>query len=198
MTADLNAVLCVLRDDHVVPDRRQHRLIVHIDNFPTRAPDHRRQRSAGNLELRSRDDALVELDLAKRRLILRDVLLQHVEKRLRLLRAQINSLKIAQLNLRFRTLLHRSKHEKKVPDIHADLHAVRIGFAIFRCVDEFHIRLRRCIHSKKCTVSGGIVSADCLCLPMVRFRKFLRAPSRPWWFPNFIAHVGHYGHEGNN
>ena len=36
----------------------------------------------------------LQLDLAKRRLILGDVLLQHVEQRLRLLRADVNALEI--------------------------------------------------------------------------------------------------------
>src|SRR6266550_6618612 len=65
LVANLNAVLCVLRDDHVVPDRRQHRLLMHIDNFPASAANHWRQRSARNLELRSRDYGLIELDLAE-------------------------------------------------------------------------------------------------------------------------------------
>src|SRR5581483_7001914 len=72
----------------------------------------------------------IKLDFPKGILVLHDVLLQNGKQGLGLLRADIHSLKIRDLDLRLAVLLQGSKHQKKIPDIHPDLNAVGIVFAV--------------------------------------------------------------------
>src|SRR5215471_434134 len=72
----------------------------------------------------------VEFDFTKRALIVRHVLVKDRSQCLRLLWAQIDSLKITNFHLVLRLLLHRAKHQKEVPDVHPHLHAVGVGLAI--------------------------------------------------------------------
>src|SRR5579884_2235395 len=72
----------------------------------------------------------LELDFPKCRLILIDVLLQNVEQSFRLLRAEIDALKVGNRNAIGRVLIDGAEHQKKVPQVHPDLHAIRIAFAI--------------------------------------------------------------------
>ncbi len=88
----------------------------------------------------------IELDFAECAFVIGNILLQNCRQRFGLLRAQINSLKIFYLNLVFRLLLHGAKDEKKVPYIHAHLHAVGVSFAIFGGIDHIKIGLRRNDH----------------------------------------------------
>jgi len=81
----------------------------------------------------------VELDLSKRALILRNVLLQDHEQRLRLLRAEVDSLKVCNLNFVGRLRAKCSKRKKEIPYADSHLYAVRIALAIVVGGSEFHI-----------------------------------------------------------
>src|ERR1039457_6377963 len=72
---------------------------------------------------RSTRSARIEFDLAKCGFVIRHVLLQERHQRLRLLRTQINPLKIVELNLGFRALLHSAKDEEEIPHVNPDLPA---------------------------------------------------------------------------
>src|SRR5258705_12583462 len=87
--------------------------------------------------------AWVKLNLAKRSLVVGDVLLQKRHQRFRLLWAEVDSLKIAQLYLRLRTLLHGSEDEEKIPDIDTYLDAIGISLTVVGGVRKFDIRLWR-------------------------------------------------------
>src|SRR5580765_5226147 len=102
----------------------------------------------------------IEFDFAKSAFVVGDVLVKDCRQRLGLLRAQINPLKIADLYLILRLLLHSSKDEEKVPDVDADLNAVGIGFPVLVCVHDGEIRLSRIDHDgSQCNGNGGIVKA---------------------------------------
>jgi hypothetical protein len=85
--------------------------------------------------------ARVKLDLAEGALVVGNVLLQDGGQRLGLLRAQINSLEISDLNLIFSLLLHGPEDEKKIPDVNSHLNAVGIGFPVIGGIDDVEIRL---------------------------------------------------------
>ena len=103
----------------------------------------------------------IELDLTKRAFVICDVLVKDCCQCLGLLRAQINSLKIADLYLVLRLLLHRAEDDEKVPDVYPDLHAVGIGFPVLVSVHNGEIRLSRIDHhGSQCNGNGGIGKAD--------------------------------------
>src|SRR5438105_3536237 len=85
--------------------------------------------------------ARIKFDLAKGALVTDYVLLQDIEQRLRLLRAQIDALEVIDLDLGLALLLQGAKGQEKVPDIDPHLHAVGIIFAIVGGVDELDIGL---------------------------------------------------------
>jgi hypothetical protein len=93
-------------------------------------------------------DSRIELDLAKCAFVIGDVLLQNRRQCLRLLRAEIDTLKIPDFNLSFRLLLHGPEYQEKVPDIYPHLHAVGISFAILIGIYDGEIWLRRNSHMK--------------------------------------------------
>src|SRR2546430_11193582 len=97
--------------------------------------------------------ARVELDLPKRAFIASDILLQNRHERLGLLWAQINSLKIAHLDLRLALLLQGTKNQEKIPNVHAHLHAVGIALAVIVCINQLDIGLCRDCH-KAISLSG--------------------------------------------
>ena len=103
-----------------------------------------------------RSHARVKLDFTERSFVARHILLKQTQQRLRLLRTEINSLEIADLHVRLALLLQRAKDKKKVPDIDPHLHAVRVVLAIVRIVRQFHIRLHRIVHGRKCTRLRGL------------------------------------------
>src|SRR5437016_14537959 len=74
----------------------------------------------------------IELDFPEGAFVAGNILLQQPQQRLRLLRAQINPLEIADLDLRFTLLLQRAENEEKVPDVHPHRHAVRIILSVRR------------------------------------------------------------------
>jgi len=92
--------------------------------------------------------ARIELNLAKGGLIIGDILLQERHEGLGLLRAEVDALEVAQLHLGFGSLLHGAEHEEKIPDVHADLDTVGIGFAVVRSLDKLQIRLIWLIHMR--------------------------------------------------
>lgn len=99
--------------------------------------------------------ARVELDFAEGAFVVGDVLLEQRHERLRLLRAQINSLEVMKFDLRFRALLHGAEDEKEIPDIDADLHAVGVRLAVFGRLNELNIGLILRIHERKFTLGGA-------------------------------------------
>jgi hypothetical protein len=102
----------------------------------------------------------IEFDLTERAFIIGHILVEDRRQRLGLLRAQIDSLKVAHLYLILRLLLHGAEDEKKVPDVHADLHAVGVGFPILGSVHNAEIRLSRIDHhGSQFNGNGAIVKA---------------------------------------
>ena len=89
----------------------------------------------------SRGHARIEFDFSEGAFITDDVLLEHVEQRLGLLRAQIDPLEIIDFHLGLALLLQGAESEEEIPYVHPHLHAVGIIFAVFRSVDELDVRL---------------------------------------------------------
>lgn len=94
--------------------------------------------------------AWIELDLTKGSLVAGDILLQKSEQCLGLLRAEINSLKVSNLDLAFTLLLECAKGQEKIPDVDTHLHAVGVGFAVVGGITQLDVRLRRNRHRRKC------------------------------------------------
>jgi hypothetical protein len=84
----------------------------------------------------------IEFDLAKGVFILNDVLLKNREQRLRLLRTDVDSLKICDFDLRLALLLQGAEDQEEVPNVDADLHAVGVVLAVGRRIGQFDIGLR--------------------------------------------------------
>ncbi len=87
--------------------------------------------------------ARVELDLSEGGLVAGDVLVQERGQRFGLLRAQIDALKVVELDLALGGLLHSAEDEEEIPHIDPDLHAIGIIFAILGTLHKFDIRLIR-------------------------------------------------------
>jgi len=101
-----------------------------------------------------------ERDGAEVLLILGDVMAEHVEQCLGLLRAQVDALKVVDLDLFRGLLLQRTEDEKEVPDGEPDLYAVGVGVAI-------SVGLSEC--------DSGVVGLRPACLPFHHSRsKFQR------------------------
>src|SRR3569623_1652994 len=77
-------------------------------------------------------DERLQSKLAEGRLILRKVVLQHLQQRLGLLRTEINALVVLQLDLLGRILPHGSELKEDVLNAHPDLYAVCIVGAVVR------------------------------------------------------------------
>ena len=90
--------------------------------------------------------ARVEFDFAEGAFVARYILLEKSKERFRLLRADINALKITNLYLSFALLLQGAEDHEEIPDIHPHLHAVGIIFAIVGAVRQLNIRLWRSNH----------------------------------------------------
>ena len=78
----------------------------------------------------SRSHARVQFYLSERTFVTGNILLKKSQQRLGLLRAEVNSLEVANLYLRLGLLLQGSENHEEVPDIHSHLHAVSVGFAV--------------------------------------------------------------------
>ena len=118
-----------------------------LDEYSTRASVYRAGRHPG-----------IKFDLSESALVARHVLLKNRGERLGLLRAQVDPLKVLQLHLCFTLLLQGSEDQKEIPDIHADLHTVRVILTVVGGVHQFNIRLllRRVCH-KALSVMGDFV-----------------------------------------
>ena len=92
----------------------------------------------------------IQFDFAKCALVPGDILLQDRRQGFRLLRAQIDALKIVDLHLGLALLLQGTEYQKEIPDIHSHLHAVGIVLTIFGRIDELDIGLRWVRHSSQC------------------------------------------------
>src|ERR1039457_2040272 len=76
----------------------------------------------------------LKLDLAERGFVLVDVLLEDVEQRLGLLRAEVNSLEILDIDVIGRGLVDQAEEQEEVPEIYTDLDAVGVALPVFRHV----------------------------------------------------------------
>ena len=110
----------------------------------------------------------IKLDLTKRALIFRHILLQNCRQRLGLLRAEINALKISHFHLRFRLLLHGAKDQEKIPDIHSHLHTVGVSFPIIRSIGDVKIRLRGGNHGALSVTEPEATPPICLDLESIQ------------------------------
>lgn len=86
--------------------------------------------------------------IAERALVARDILLQQPEQSLGLLRAEVDTLKVANLHLGFGLLLQGAEDHEEVPDIDSHLHAVGVGFAVIGSIDQLDVGLCRNTHRK--------------------------------------------------
>jgi hypothetical protein len=93
--------------------------------------------------------ARVELDFAESAFIAGDVLLQQSKQRFSLLRAEVNALKVANLDVTFGLLLQCPENHKEVPDIHSHLHTIGVGFAVIGGIDQLEVGLGRNGHRKE-------------------------------------------------
>src|SRR5208282_3577303 len=85
----------------------------------------------------------LKFNLAEGCFVLRDILMQDVEQRLGLLRAQIDALKVLNVHGVGSGLADGAEHEKEIPKVDSDLHAVGVTFAIIGAVTELDLgRLR--------------------------------------------------------
>src|SRR5215469_8399775 len=76
-------------------------------------------------------------------LILRQVLPEHVPKRLGLLWTEENCLVVSDRHLVGTVTGGKTKNQRKIPHAHANLHAVRIGLAIIGRLYNVHLGLLR-------------------------------------------------------
>lgn len=91
--------------------------------------------------------ARIEFDLAESAFVACHVLLQESEQSFSLLRTEINTLKIPDIDLGLALLLQRAEDQEKVPDIDAHLHTVGIVLAVVRSVGQLDVRLRWEVHT---------------------------------------------------
>lgn len=72
----------------------------------------------------------IQLDFSKRAFVSGDILLEQSEKCLRLLRAEVDSLEVPDINLGFALLLERPENQEEIPDVHSHLDAIRVILSI--------------------------------------------------------------------
>src|ERR1017187_8544470 len=113
------------------------------------------RRQISSVYLAPRAHPRIEFDLPEGGLVAVDILLQQSEQSLGLLRAEVNALKVADLDLTLTLLLHGAKNEEEIPYIHSHLHAVGIGFPVVGGIGQLDIGLWRSAHGKKCNDFGG-------------------------------------------
>jgi hypothetical protein len=125
------------------------------EGWLTRGFDSPPREQIRSMHLSPRAHPRIQLDLPEGRLVAVDILLQQSEQRLGLLRAQVNALKVADLDLRLILLLHGAKHEEEIPHVHSHLHAVGIVFPVVGGINQLDIGLWRNAHVKKCNDFQG-------------------------------------------
>src|SRR6476660_10002093 len=84
----------------------------------------------------------IQFDFAKGAFVSGYILLQDGRQGFRLLRAEIDPLKVIDLHLGFALLLQGTEDQKEIPDIDSHLHAVGIVLSILSGVDQFDVGLR--------------------------------------------------------
>lgn len=104
--------------------------------------------------------ARVEFDLPKGGFISRHIVLQYTQECLRLLRAKIDSLKVLDLHLGLALLQQSPKNQKEVPNVHPNLHAVRVVLPVLIGIREFDLRLRRISHRNASVAGFGTRKKD--------------------------------------
>src|SRR6266851_266278 len=123
-------------------------------------PEHKRIRSAqhrqpmsrkqaeqeNSVHRTSRTHARIELDFAECAFVTGDVLLQESKQSLCLLRAQVDALEVADLDLGFGLLLQRAEDEKEVTDVHTHLHAIGVVLLVVGGIVQLYVRLGRNAH----------------------------------------------------
>lgn len=82
----------------------------------------------------------LQLDFTERGFILRHILLQDIQKSLRLLRADVDALEILDADPVRRGLIHDAEEQKKIPEVNPDLHAVRVALTVVRGSLQLDIR----------------------------------------------------------
>ncbi len=87
-------------------------------------------------------DVWIKLDLAERRLIVVDVLLEDTHERFGLLGAEIDALEVAYFNFGLALLLQSAEDQEEVPDAYSYLNAVGVLLGVLRSVDHLDGRLR--------------------------------------------------------
>ena len=98
--------------------------------------------------------ACVQFDFPEGVFVARNILLQDCHQGLGLLRTEVDSLKIADLDLAFVLLVQGSENEEEIPDIYPHLHAVGIVLAIVGRIDQVYGVLLRNICHKKISVAS--------------------------------------------
>src|SRR5271165_4871586 len=76
----------------------------------------------------------LKFNLAEGCFVLRDILMQDVEQRFGLLRAQVHALEVLNVYGVGSGLADGAEHEEEIPKVDSDLHAVGVTFAILRAV----------------------------------------------------------------
>lgn len=89
------------------------------------------------------------MDFAEGRFVLADVLLQDVEERLGLLRAQVNALKVLDIDQVGGVLGDETEHEEEIPEVGANLNGVGVAFAVVGTVDQMDFGGVVGIHNEK-------------------------------------------------
>jgi hypothetical protein len=121
------------------------------------------------------------------RLILRNVLLEHVEKRLGLLRAHVNSLEVLYGYVIGGCLSNAAEQKQEVPQIHTDLDAVGVVLAVVGCIGELDLGTHglrhmpsvafdlacQCATAFRINFGGGVQEGDrCFWLPFKNLYEF--------------------------
>ena len=88
--------------------------------------------------------ARLQTDFSERAFILADVLLQDVEERLGLLRADVHALEILDVNVVRSGLVDVAEHEEEIPEVNPNLNAVGVAFAVIGSFFEDDPGLGRC------------------------------------------------------
>src|SRR6185437_842559 len=88
----------------------------------------------------------LELDFAERRLVLFDVLLQHVKQGFGLLGTNVNALEVRDGNSVRGSLIDAPEQQQEVPQVHPDLNAIRVILTVLRSVRQLDLGRRRLAH----------------------------------------------------
>jgi hypothetical protein len=88
----------------------------------------------------------IQLDLTEGGFVAGDVLLQDGHQRLRLLRTEIDALKVPHIHLALGLLLQSSEYEEEIPHVDPHLDAIRVILPVVFGVHKADVRLRWSCH----------------------------------------------------